>query len=1398
MPDDPFSQKPDSIDYDAYVPEPAPEPPAILKEDERDRSTTAIILQELLTVVDPIVVAARRGDDEIDALLADAGVDEETIESTGLSELRDAAIAIDSLVEDVSDALEGDLDPTAITPLVGTVGEAFSALSALRDIDLEAAGYGTLGDRLLDYLIITYLGRHHHTADSLFRLFGVITTDEDGVDTLDLSVLTSLPDDAGSIPAQALEWGESSFDAVTVVYYLRQFAWSVGLPGTFAHTPPEELAALADMSEPPEQQELDISILSLEYGSVGVRLVPLPSPADSVLPGLAVVPYGVGALDFGQSIELDESWTFNADLTGDGSFDGYGLSIRPGDGGLDAALAELSGAGIETDLSLLAEAALEFDGTDTDTGETTLLGNPEGSRLAIRSFSTAVSLEYEDGSVVFVVELPARGTMGVHPSDFDGFLKNVLPADGLFYDFDTTVGWSSSEGLFFERGGTLETTIPQNLSVGPVDISNIYLAALPTDGEEAGLSFIGATSATVSIGPATGTVTNIGIDGTLTFPEDGDGNLGIVDLDVGFKPPDGIGLAVDSGPVSGGGYLELDHANQRYAGAIQLHVGDLTLNAVGLLTTKLPDGSDGFSLLVLIAGEFTPIQLGFGFTLNGIGGLVGINRSIKTEPLREAVATGSLDSVLFPQNVVENAQQIVSDLRSIFPPTRGTHVFGPMARLGWGTPSLITADLGVVLEIPSTKITILGRLSAVLPDEKAPLIELNMNALGVIDPAGKTVEIDASLYESRVLAYVLSGDFALRSGWGDNPRFILSAGGFHPAYDPPGDFPELDRVRASLGKPGSKLSIELSGFFAVTTNTVQVGGKIEAKAKAGSLKAEGVIDLKALFEFDPFAFVFDFRVGFSVTYKGKGVTVKVSGRLSGPTPWRVNGKVSVDLFLFSISKRVNVTIGSAGDDDALPPADVMSKLLAELEQPGNWSAQRPLDADGLVTVREIDKTELADEDGDTIVLVHPLGDLSFRQTVVPLDLRIEVFGNARPARYTKFTIDGVAGGGDDAALELTDVVEEQFAPAQYLELTDEEKLDSPAFERHPAGRKIRSSSIYRGGVGEALAVNTRQTTLAYETIVEDRRKDNWAARLADLGHFRSLDDSAAYLPESADIALAFDEVGAVATAGSRQIAERRYARPSVVETGVITVGGGAHVVDEGLTKSVDAEASSGTGSFVRKADLGMATGAKRTMGGEGSSLIEAVESVDSRDGGTTDGSMMRIDPGSDHLIVGVGTFEPMVEDSVSGTDSSGVTDSSVPETTSGESDTGPRYATESVGTSFSGTLDPSVAGNFSGMQSGDGADTTDGPNSSDGPTSSVGDAHTTSQPSRFTVGDSRYRVVDAATMHPAPIRDNDRPLSKAAAKRALSRHVTRNPADEGRYQVVANRRVREPTTEATQ
>ena len=1125
-------------------------------------STEEVILLELGRVIEPLDEAVQEGPDGVVAVLEEMGIGELLLDEE-LSKIckqleNDIGDPLSTIRSNLIDPLQngGDVSFAEIdfVEVAGAISDVFDGVRRLQDLQFEQVDPAEVGDRLVDFLLVAYLYDYHRSTHNALTLTGVIQEGEPP--EVDFTVIGTLFSDPNAAMSTAMGWGDQDFSGFLVTYYVHEILWRFQIPAVLSNPSLSTVADLVefDVEESDLESAVRIPVLSAfeENTSLnlGVQIVPTPGKEGTALPGLAIVPYG--AANTSETFDLGNGWTFNVQMSVDQA--DWGLRTRPnGEGGLSADVVGNAAPTID------GEATLAFEGEGGKNSETTLLGQPDASRIGVKYAGLTAKISFDDGEVTITVALPARGTIGVHPSDFDGFLQKVMPGDGIFYDFDVTVGWSSESGLFFDRGGTLEVAIPQQASIGPVSMEEIWLSAGQAGGDASGtasgesagegtdgsaqasgsasvstqegtITIAGAASGAVELGPVTATVKRMGVEADVSFPEDG-GNLGPVDMELGFKPPEGVGLSVDAGVVSGGGYLELDPANERYAGVLQLKAGDLTINAVGLLTTELPGGKDGFSLLIIVSGEFPPVQLGFGFTLNGVGGLAGVNRSMKSKPLGKAVRTGSMDSILFPEDPVANSQRIISDLRTIYPPTSDVYVFGPMARFGWGTPTLITGDLGVVLEIPTWKIALLGRMQTLLPDEKAPLVEINLAVVGFLDPPNKSVSIDASLYDSRVVAWAISGDMALRSNWGENPRFVLSVGGWNPRFEPPNDFPELDRVTATLGPPGGNPSLQYSGYFAVTSNTVQAGAGAHLLAEAGPARVEGKIAFDALVQFDPFKFIVDFLASLSVTIKGKGLSIRIDGTLSGPGPFRIRGRLRIEILFIKITAKVDAKIGSGGDKEELPPAHVLPKLTEELGKPGNWSAQRPDSATGMVTFREI-------ETDDSTVLAHPMGAVGVRQTVVPLAFEIEKFGNATPAGYTTFTIEAATVGG--SSLDLGDATTEQFAPAQYTKLSDQAKLDSPAFESQQAGRKMRHGGLTLGyDDEESQQQNLRTATLGYESSVIDKTKDNWSTPLAKLGRFRSEGlDAVSTIDEDSLAALA--EVSAVANARVRNVGVERF------------------------------------------------------------------------------------------------------------------------------------------------------------------------------------------------------------------------------------------------------------------
>jgi len=376
------------------------------------------------------------------------------------------------------------------------------------------------------------------------------------------------------------------------------------------------------------------------------------------------------------------------------------------------------------------------------------------------------------------------------------------------------------------------------------------------------------------------------------------GTFGDLDLQFGFKPPSGLGLAVDAGPVTGGGALLFDPDRGLYAGELQLRFEGITVRAVGLLTT----GPSGYSLLVLVSAEFPPVQLGLGFMLVGVGGLLGINRTVAVEALRAGLKAGALGAVLSPPDPKANAAQLVASLAGLFPPAAGRYVFAPTARIVWGSPVLITIDLCLVLELPSpVRLVALGRMRALLPEQRDPVVRLQVDVLGVIDFDQQTAAVDATLIDSRVAQFALTGDLALRMGWGSDPVFLLAVGGFHPRFAAPPGFPALERVAVALAS-GDNPKLRLEAYLALTSNTVQFGARMDVGARAGSFSIGGFMSFDALVTLSPLAFVVDIAAKLAVKAGGHTLlSISLALTLSGPQPWHAHGRASFSILFFDIS-----------------------------------------------------------------------------------------------------------------------------------------------------------------------------------------------------------------------------------------------------------------------------------------------------------------------------------------------------------------------------------------------------------------------------------------------------------------------------------------------------------------
>jgi hypothetical protein len=679
----------------------------------------------------------------------------------------------------------------------------------------------------------------------------------------------------------------------------------------------------------------------------------------------------------------------------------------------------------------------------------------------------------------------------------DGFLGRLLPPEGVRIPFDFAAGIASDRGAFLEGqvpvlgkvgtgGGSRERPgvasrdapvppplprlpnpapdapglalrIPIGRSLGPVTIHELRFDLLregPPENRRHAVEL--STSVSAKIGPMVARVDRVGLQLAVSVPDDpARANLGLFDLDLGVRTPDGVGIAVDAkGVISGGGFLFHDRTQKIYAGALQLTLQDrYTLKAFGLLATRMPDGSKGYSLIVFItADDFRPYPLGMGFTLRGVGGMLAINRRFDEVATREGLKNDALGKLLFPKDLIRNAPEIIRNLATIFPAQDGTHLFGLLATIAWPTPMLVLMELALMYEFNERgRLIVLGRISSLLPSQTNDLLRLKMDALGIIDFNEGTTEIDAHLVDSRLARkFVLTGAMALRMRLrGTGAGFAMAVGGFNPRFTPPLPMPTLDRVTINLAS-GDNPRITCEAYIAVTPNTVQFGARAHLYAAAYGFSVDGDVGFDVLVRLLPFHFFADFHASIQLKRGTRNLfKVSVEGELEGPLPLRVSAKATFEILWCDFSIRFDKTL-VGGARPPLPPAiDALLELRRALGSQDSWTAIAPLGRVHGVTLRKASGGELA---------LDPLGDLTVRQSVAPLNAArgIDTFGGAPVAGARQFVITEVRLNDQPQG---TAPVKDLFAPAQFFEMSDDEKLSSPSFAEMDSGVRVGSDAV---------------------------------------------------------------------------------------------------------------------------------------------------------------------------------------------------------------------------------------------------------------------------------------------------------------------------------------------------
>nr|WP_020406518.1 DUF6603 domain-containing protein [Hahella ganghwensis] len=513
----------------------------------------------------------------------------------------------------------------------------------------------------------------------------------------------------------------------------------------------------------------------------------------------------------------------------------------------------------------------------------------------------------------------------------------------------------------------------------------------------------------------------------------------------------GLNITYQGGSVSvNAGLLKSDNPIE-YTGVAIVSAGDFTLGALGSYA-EIPTPHDGDVPSLFVFGALD-IPLGGipEFFVTGVAAGFSYNRSLKipsidevqTFPLVEGVVKGSFSSGEDPKSALVKLGNSVE-------PEIGQYWLA--AGLKFTTYKLLNSTALLFISFGREfEINLLGLSYASLPPEVKQNMALAYFELALkvsFRPSDGVVSAEAQLTPN---SFVLSTDCKVTGGFafylwyktipaadgGTIPagQFVITLGGYHPAFQKPSYYPTVPRLGMvwKMDISVGKISIDGGAYFALCPTAVMAGGYLDVTFELGPLKAWLNAYANFLIEWQPFYFNVGIGVtvgaSFGTTIAGVSITIKAELgaqlQLEGPP---THGKVEVDWYVISFSIPVGSGSNATEDNNLDWSAFEQSFLPAPVQSGSGGSSQAQLLAESDASVQQVVKWNalsglLNQNTGSDIWLVQP----------VPFAVSS---ASAIPCRAVTVTADE---GGDKKVVHQQD----SSAPLGVRPMGYNDHLDSP-------------------------------------------------------------------------------------------------------------------------------------------------------------------------------------------------------------------------------------------------------------------------------------------------------------------------------------------------------------------
>jgi hypothetical protein len=464
---------------------------------------------------------------------------------------------------------------------------------------------------------------------------------------------------------------------------------------------------------------------------------------------------------------------------------------------------------------------------------------------------------------------------GAHGGD-NTVAQGVMPQSGAGPDAPTP-RFSPALALQQHPGQPLRVSITAGPGSGPWWLT-IQRQFGPVYLEQVGLAVVNPPAGIESIGILIdGGVSLAGLsasvdDLSLTYLVAGGGSA----LDPSHWRVDlaGFAVAADISGLSLAGGLRrfsVPEGGVEYLGMLLARLSVYGISVYGGYGVIGPEG-DRYTSLFLFGAVNGPIGGPPAFFVTGIGGGLGINRRLTVPTDLSQFGTFPMIKALDPAARPGDPFQELADARAFFAPERGSFWFA--AGVSFNSFALVDGIAVIAIQIGGGfELSLLGLARMALPRPEAALVSIELALVARFSTREGIILVQGQLTDNSWLLLPemrLTGGFAFAS-WFAGPnrgQFVVTIGGYHPDFHRDG-YPSVPRLGIAV-RIGSNISIVGESYFALTSEAVMAGTRMEISATLGPAWAHVVYGGDGIVFFDPFHF--SIRVYASID---AGVTIDV-------------------------------------------------------------------------------------------------------------------------------------------------------------------------------------------------------------------------------------------------------------------------------------------------------------------------------------------------------------------------------------------------------------------------------------------------------------------------------------------------------------------------------------------